>query len=175
MWLFLFLFFHTLFFLILLFSINLGSQKIVANYPKSKVLSLVVAKPVLIDAIIQYAGIVFQNEGLTKNVKWQFSNYNQKHLKSGAYYIGSENTGYITIYIRKLDMFEEIIQTVLHEMTHHRQYIQDKKNYDRNYNRYKRKLGYYDNPYEIEARIIAGENWIPCLNYLIERRILEYK
>ena len=174
--LYLFLFSFLLFFIILIFSIKKGNTKPIIDKPKPKVLTLMVEKPVLIDAIIQFAGMVMQDENLSKTVVWKFSNYNQKHLNKLGYYCSSDaRSCEITIYIRKHLFFENIIETVLHEMAHHQQYKKELQNFNRNYNKYSRKLGYDKNPYEIEARKFANK-WIePCINYLKENGVLELK
>ena len=159
--------------LVLLTSDRKNKKKADIVIGKQKILTLLVEKSELVKEIINFAGIAFKDESLPKTVEWNFSNYNQKILKKNGNYISSVNGCKITIYIRKLKTVEEIVNVVLHEMAHHHQYQSDKHNYDRNYNRFSRKVGYYNNKYEIEAREFAEKWSTPCVNHLIDKGILE--
>ena len=165
----------TILLLILLTSVRKNNHtRLDVEVEKQKILTLLVEKSGLVKEIINFAGIAFKDESLPKTVGWNFSNYNQNHLKKTGIYSSSVNGCKITIYIRKLKTVEEIVNVVLHEMAHHHQYQLDQKNYDRNYNRFSRKVGYYHNPYEIEAREFAKKWSVPCANHLIEKGMLEF-
>jgi hypothetical protein len=48
---------------------------------------------------------------------------------------------------------EEIINTVIHEYTHYLDMPAQQN--QKEYNRYLKQIGYFDNPYEINARVTA--------------------
>jgi len=76
----------------------------------------------------------------------------------------------IVIYCKNHDNIPELIDTVLHEVAHYIQACSDPQAFNRN-NTFK-KDGNLDNSLENEACQFA-EKWAgPCMNYLLERKII---
>lgn len=76
----------------------------------------------------------------------------------GEYFYQSKT---IEIYYRKHKTIRELIETIIHEYVHHlqiRHYRDDMK-----YDAMDRKVGYYNNPYEVEARMISKKYREQCI------------
>jgi hypothetical protein len=84
--------------------------------------------------------------------------YKTKRSRFGDY---TSNIRLIRIFINNHTSVEELINTVIHEYTH---YLDMPFQKDQNeYNRYLKQIGYYDNPFEINARETADKYTLICL------------
>ena len=84
--------------------------------------------------------------------------YKTKRNRFGDY---TSNDRLIRIFINNHYSVEELINTVIHEYTH---YLDMPFQKDQNeYNRYLKQIGYYDNPFEINARETADKYTLICL------------
>lgn len=87
---------------------------------------------------------------------------------AGRYY----NQGTIIIYLKSNDNLIELVDTVLHEISHHismktqcEEYIQ--------YDKLMVKYGYDNHPEEIKARKFASDHLKPCIEYLLSKGVIE--
>jgi hypothetical protein len=84
--------------------------------------------------------------------------YKTKETEFGDY---TSNTRLIRIFINNHSSVVELINTIIHEYTH---YLQMPTQQDQNeYNRYLKQKGYYDNPFEVNARETANKYTPICL------------
>lgn len=79
----------------------------------------------------------------------------------GKYYFRTKT---IEIYYRNHTNLNTLIETILHEYIHHLQlrYLKDDKKCDR----LSRRIGYYNNPFEVEARTLAKKYRDQCIRDL---------
>jgi hypothetical protein len=92
----------------------------------------------------------------TLSPTYEISYYKRKG-RCGHYDSNAHN---IVIYVNKHADVLSLTNTIIHEYIHARQ---GKKEIKRSYKYYTQKLGYWNNPYEIEARSVAEENQLRCL------------
>lgn len=76
--------------------------------------------------------------------------YKTKRNRFGDY---NSNIRLIRIFINNHCTVEEIINTIIHEYTHYLDMPAHQN--QKEYNRYLKQIGYFDNPYEINARVTA--------------------
>lgn len=84
---------------------------------------------------------------------------NKRYL--GQYHSNSKQ---IIIYINPEMSIESLVDTVIHEYVHHLQFL--KNSVEGDYSKKLVELGYWNNPYEMEARKIAQQNRDKCLNWI---------
>ena len=88
--------------------------------------------------------------------------YTTKNRRFGDY---TSNSRLIRIFINNHCSVAELINTVIHEYTH---YLQMPTQQDQDaYNKFLKQKGYFDNPYEIEARLTADKYTAICLKEMI--------
>ena len=82
------------------------------------------------------------------------------------------NEGRIVIYLKSNESIIDIIDTVLHEISHH---ISSKTQCEEFilYDKLMVKYGYENHPEEIKARKFASEHLKPCLEYLLSKGVIE--
>ncbi len=95
----------------------------------------------------------------TKKPTYEISYYKRKD-RCGHY---DSDAHKIVIYVNKHADLLQLTNTVIHEYIHARQ---GKKEIKQSYKYYTKKLGYWNNPFEIEARKVAGDNDAICLKEL---------
>jgi hypothetical protein len=78
--------------------------------------------------------------------------YKTKRNRFGDY---SSNVSLIRIFINNHTSVEELVDTIIHEYTHYLQMTTQQ--HQKEYNRYLKQKGYYDNPFEINAREAADK------------------
>ena len=88
----------------------------------------------------------------------------RKGLTSYGVFRASKNE--VVVYIHKHKTVRELTNTIIHEFVHA---TQKKKAFNMSYEDYNNSVGYWNNPYEIEARNIAKEKEEECILELIER------
>lgn len=75
----------------------------------------------------------------------------------------------IIIYIKNHDNVIEIIDSLLHEITHYKQFHRSPRGNYKSYLKLMKEYGYKKHPMEIEAVKTAKKYTKGCLNYLIEK------
>jgi hypothetical protein len=85
-------------------------------------------------------------------------NYSKKGTYLGRYFF---HTKLIEIFIRRHYSLESIVDTILHEYVHHLQ-LRNQKD-DAKYDCNTRRVGYFYNPYEVEARELALKYRTKCI------------
>lgn len=75
-------------------------------------------------------------------------------------YNSSNNS--IVIYVHNHQTVEHLINTIIHEYIHARQ---RNRSFTKMYDQYTRDRGYWDNPFEIEARQEAAKYQTDCMSY----------
>ena len=88
------------------------------------------------------------------------------------FYYGNQNS--ITVYVKGHLSVEELVDTVLHEICHHIQKVASIKEFKK-YDRYSSEFGYFNNPLEIESREFAKKWAMPCISYLLQKKIIAYE
>ena len=88
-----------------------------------------------------------------------------RHNKYGGRFLF--NGKKIVIYVYDQLNLIYLIDTVIHEYTHHLQF--DKKSCERDYNKNHHEVGYWNNPFEIEARMVAERNRESCLKWVLKQ------
>ena len=93
--------------------------------------------------------------------------YKTKRNRFGDY---ASNTRLIRIFINNHSSVEELIDTIIHEYTHYLDmpFQKDQKEY----NRYLKQKGYYNNPFEINARETADKYTLICLKDMKRKGII---
>ena len=134
-----------------------------------KRLSLQKWKPVVSDTkmiqeTILFFGPILREKGVRHYPTFKISYYH--HPKFGGTYSNNK----IVIYIKNNEDVIDLLLCLGHELAHHLQ-AHTNKQYSR-YDEFTKAWGYYNNPFEYEARIFAHE-WIePCLKHLAEKGII---
>ena len=85
-------------------------------------------------------------------------NYKKSGNLLGTYSFKSK---VIEIFVRKHETLESIVDTIIHEYVHHLQLRN--QNDDMKYDSNSRRVGYYDNPFEVEARELARKYRKQCI------------
>ena len=93
--------------------------------------------------------------------------YKTKRNRFGDY---TSNARLIRIFINNHSSVEELIDTIIHEYTHYLDmpFQKDQKEY----NRYLKQKGYYDNPFEINARESANKYTSICLKAIKRKGLI---
>ena len=77
-----------------------------------------------------------------------------------GFYNSSNNL--IVIYVNTHHTVEHLVNTIIHEYIHAGQ---RNRSFTKMYDQYTQELGYWDNPYEIEARQEAAKYQMECIKY----------
>lgn len=88
-----------------------------------------------------------------------------RNQKYGGRYLF--NGKLIVIYVYDQLDLSYLIDTVIHEYAHHLQF--DKKSCERDYNKNHHEVGYWNNPFEIEARKVAIQHRESCLKWVLKQ------
>jgi hypothetical protein len=72
----------------------------------------------------------------------------------------------IKIYVKNHDTVDEIVDSLLHEVTHYKQYIRSPKSNMKEYQKLLGLYGYDNHPHEVEANNTARNYSKDCLEYL---------
>lgn len=93
---------------------------------------------------------------------YQLKLHYYKHRKYGGWYVFDSKM--IRIYVYDDLSLIDLVDAVIHEYTHHLQF--EKKNSKQDFHKLLNEVGYWDNPYEVEARKIAYQNKKACLKWI---------
>lgn len=85
------------------------------------------------------------------------------HLSKKALGIYHAANNEIVIYVNNHQTIEQLTNTIIHEYIHARQ---RNRLFTKMYDQYTRDLGYWENPYEKEARREADRYQVECINYI---------
>lgn len=96
-------------------------------------------------------------------VNFTISYYRHKRLM-GIFF---SSTRQINIYVNNHADIKQIIDTVLHEVVHYKQYRLNPRSFNSTYSKLLQSNGYDNHPMEIEARKVAAACIDRCLDYLI--------
>jgi len=94
---------------------------------------------------------------------YQLKIHYYRHKKYGGRYLF--NGKQIVIYVYDQLSLICLTDTVIHEYTHHLQF--DKQSCEGDYNKKHCEVGYWENPYEIEARQIAVRKRTECQDWVM--------
>ena len=87
---------------------------------------------------------------------------------AGRYY----NEGRVVIYIRSNESIIDIIDTTLHEISHHISMKTQCEEFEM-YDKLLKEYGYDNHPEEIKARKFASEHQKSCIKYLLSKGVIE--
>ena len=131
-----------------------------SNYSKKKY-TLNVTKAGFINAVIEWCK---ENMEYPKHHKYYPTvevKYYKNKKANGDY---SSRSRIIRIFVNNHKSIEDLVDTCIHEYTHYLQ--MPKEAHQIEYNKFNNTKGYYDNPYEIDARTKAKQYTPKCLNDL---------
>lgn len=126
-----------------------------------------VSDTILIKETILFFGPILREKGVRHYPTFKISYY--KHPKFGGTYSNNK----IVIYIKNNEDIIDLLLCVGHECAHHSQ-AHTNKQYSR-YDEFTKAWGYYNNPFEDEARNFSYEWLEPCLKHLAAKRIIVKK
>jgi len=95
-------------------------------------------------------------------LKVKVSSY--EHKKTMALFFPAQKE--IKIYIKNHDTVQEIVDTLLHEVTHYKQHLRNPRGNTKEYTKLMGLYGYLNHPMEIEAVNTAKSYMGDCLKYL---------
>lgn len=104
----------------------------------------------------------------TINQPYQLKLHYYKHQKYGGWYIFDFKM--IRIYVYNDLTLIDLVDVIIHEYTHHLQF--EKKNSQRDFQKLLDEVGYWENPFEVEAREIARRNRKECLVWILRHNQL---
>ena len=121
----------------------------------------------LIHETMYYARSILYENKIKHNPVIDIRYYGTKKW-AGRYF----HQGKIVIYLKSNDTLTELIDTVLHEISHH---ISMKTQCEEflMYDKLMLKYGYDEHPEEIKARKFASEHLKPCIEYLLSKGVIE--
>jgi hypothetical protein len=88
-----------------------------------------------------------------------------EHKKTMAMYYPHKKE--IKIYIKNHESVIEIVDSLLHEVTHYKQYLRNTRGHSKNYQKLLGLYGYQNHPMEIEAVDTAKKYTKDCIKYLV--------
>ncbi len=129
-----------------------------------------VSETKLIQETILFFGPILREKGVRHYPTFKISYYH--HPKFGGTYSNNK----IVIYIKNNEDVIDLLICLGHEICHHIQFRSQLYKNWKPYEYYSEKgWGYYNNPYESEAREFANE-WIePCIKHLVEKGLIVHK
>ena len=113
---------------------------------------------------------------VSKVLEWCSSNIGsnkQGYQLDLKYYRNNEFAGYYFNHTRKIQIFVfdeldllDLTEITIHEYIHHLQYANKKT--DVEYSKYQSEVGYWDNPFEIEARRLSKKLKKQCYDDIVK-------
>ena len=91
--------------------------------------------------------------------------YNRNKKYDGVYY---PLTNTMVIYINNTNNLLKLTNTIIHEYTH---YNQNRRGFNKKYEQYNNDIGYWNNPYEIESRLVSDKHQYQCLKEILKIKI----
>lgn len=96
-----------------------------------------------------------------------------KNPRWGGTYNGGHDD-YILVYLSNKYGLYDVIHTIMHEIRHFIQHKGDRLEF-RKYYQYTEQYGYWDNPFEVDARAFSDEFTEKCMQYLIDNGSIVWK
>jgi hypothetical protein len=93
-----------------------------------------------------------------------------EHKKTMAVYFPFQKE--IKIYVKNHDSVNEIVDSLLHEVTHYKQHLRDTRGHSKQYQKLLGLYGYLNHPMEIEAIDTAKKYSEDCLKYLLRNGLI---
>ena len=117
----------------------------------------------LVSEIIQFTGSYLYEKKIKKYPLFKIQYY--KHKK----YAGVFN-GEVVVYLKSNPDIPTLVNTVLHEVMHYVQSQTDKQY--KHYYSFTASVGYWLNPFEIEARAFADQYAESCIKHLASKQLI---
>lgn len=117
----------------------------------------------LVSEVIQFTGFFLAEKKIKKYPLYKIQYY--KHNK----YAGVFN-GEVVVYLKSNPDIQTLVNTVLHEVMHYVQSQTDKQY--KQYDSLTASVGYWLNPFEIEARAFADQYAESCIKYLASKQLI---
>lgn len=117
----------------------------------------------LVSEVIQFTGSFLVEKKIKNYPLYKIQYY--KHNK----YAGVFN-GEVVVYLKSNPDIPTLVNTVLHEVMHYVQSQTDKQ-YKR-YGEFTNTYGYWNNPFEEEARAFAEQYAEPCIKHLVSKQLI---
>ena len=124
-----------------------------------KVKDLKISKKKFVLLVLQWCSA---NLGTNKNRYYLHIYYYRSKECSGRYLYWNHH---IVIYLYDDLLLTDLVQTILHEHAHHLQF--SNKNAEQDYNKSLKNLGYWNHPFEIQARKVAERHKDSCFEWVI--------
>ncbi len=115
--------------------------------------------------------ILFTNDILCKNGIKHFPSFEIRYYKHSKWAGFHSNNGMITIYLKSHQTISQIVDTTLHEVSHHISMKVKNDSWVR-YDELMKIYGYHNHPEELKARSFASKHLDDCLTYLENRKII---
>lgn len=93
-----------------------------------------------------------------------------EHKKTMAVFFPAQKE--IKIYIKNHDTVQEIVDSLLHEVTHYKQHIKNPRGNTKEYTKLMGLYGYLNHPMELEAVNTAKTHMGDCLKYLVRNGLI---
>jgi len=139
------------------------NDDIIGGFLKNKKWKSTVPFTRLVSEIIQFTGTFLVEKKIKKYPLYKIQYY--KHNK----YAGVFN-GEVVVYLKSNPDIPTLVNTVLHEVMHYVQSQTDKQY--KQYNALTASVGYWDNPFEIEARAFANHYAESCIKHLASKQLI---
>ena len=126
-----------------------------------KVKDLKIPKKKFVQLVLHWCS---ENIGTIKHSYYLKIYYYRNSKYSGRYLFNGKQ---IVIYLFDNLPLNELTDTIIHEWIHHLQF--EKKSSERDYDKQHTEKGYWNNPYEIEARKLAKKYTDDCFKWVLDQ------
>lgn len=138
---------------------------LIKKYSNDQKWTLKVPYTTVIQESIYFTNNILYAKGIKHFPKFQISYYKHKRFQ------GHYNNDVITIFKKKNKTICDVVEITLHEVAHYIQNHTDDRY--KEYETYSSKVGYENNPLEVEARDFASQHLNDCLIYLEEKGMVK--
>ena len=151
--------------LLIIFSITCFILALFDAKPKTYVSNVPNTK--LVNEVILFTNVILQKKGIKRFPTFRIQYY--KHKKWSGYFNNE-----IVVYLKNHDDIPSLTNTVLHEVGHYIQSKTQQKEFKK-YEEYTETLGYFNNPFEVDARNFASKWQKECITHLINKGVIGIK
>lgn len=120
----------------------------------------------IVRATILFCGELLNEKGIKHFPGFSIRYY--EHKKFGGLFNGE-----VVIYLKSNPDLESLVNTTLHEVRHYMQSVTDKQ--FKRYDELTRDYGYWDNPFEVDARAFAADYQQKALQHLESKQLIKRK
>ena len=152
--------------LLLIFSVTCFSLALLPGNNKRQTYVSTIPKTKLVWEVILFSNSILHGHGIRHFPSYRILYY--RHPKMAGYFRGNE----IVVYLKNHDDIPMLINTVLHEVGHYIQSKTEQKEF-KLYGEYTKKVGYYNNPFEVAARKFASKWEKDCISHLINKGVVK--